>query len=192
MSYSNPTPYPSVTTVLRPFVDFSAVPPKVLAAAADRGSRCHSAIAEHLMDGFPVIDADVRPYFESFMVWADRMIESVIMVEDRMTDEVMRYTGQVDLIARLKGDSEYTMIDFKTSQVGMKAWQIQIAAYRHLAMTSGINTARGMTVRLKKDGSGAILTEYPPKCANDFNVFLGLLNAHYFFNPKTDIDWENL
>ena len=191
--YSNPTGYPSVTTILRPYVDFTAINPKVLAAAADRGSRCHDVIADHLMDGWPSIDDDVRPYFDSFCIWAEQMIDEVIMVEDRLSDNIMRFTGQLDLVARLKGDTGYTMIDWKTSQVGHKAWRIQIAAYRHLAAINGIDTVRGMTVRLKRDGSGALVTEYPGKWKYDFSVFLGLLNAHNFFNPKpAEVDWDHL
>ena len=191
--YSNETGYPSATQVIRPYVDLSKINPKVLAVACDRGSRCHDAIADHLMDGFPGIDADVRPYFDSFLSWADQMIESVIMVEDRLSDPVMMFTGQLDLVARLKGDTGYTLIDWKTSQVGSKAWRLQIAAYRHLASVNGIDTIRGMTVRLKRDGSGALVTEYPANYKNDFSVFLGLLNAHNFFNPKpAEVDWDNL
>jgi hypothetical protein len=179
--YSNPTPYPSVTTVLSPYTDFNAVPPPLLAAAADRGSRCHASIADHLMDDFPVIDADVRPYFASFLAWSDRMIESVVLVETRLTDETFGFTGQIDFVGRLHGDSCLTLLDWKTGQQESKTWRIQIAAYRHLATLAGLDIGRGMSVRLRRDGSAAIATEYPRMCAGDFGIFIGLLNAYKFF-----------
>lgn len=186
--YQNPTPYPSVTQVLSPFCDWSRIPAKTLEAAALRGTQVHDAIALHLIGGFPVLSPEATPYFESFLKWSD-MIEYAHFIETRFTDETLGYTGQVDLVARLRGDSGLTVIDWKTGVVAMDSWRVQIAAYRHLVGKKGEAPKRGMTVRLKKDGSGAIVKEYTDD-GIAMGVFMGALTAYNFFKPKT-IDWGN-
>ena len=107
---------------------------------------------------------------------------------------IYNFSGQFDLICQLSGDpdGQYTLIDWKTAQSAQKTWPLQIAAYRYLADTiGGIKTTRGMVVRLKRDGSGVILSEYPTSYHGHFSIFLGILNAHNFIAPKS-IDWEDI
>ena len=91
----------------------------------------------------------------------------------------------MDSILIMKGDAEPSLWDWKTSQAYQSWWRLQGAAYRNLAKVDrDIVTPRGGSVRLKKDGSGCLVDEWPQDYRKDFNTFLGLVNAHNFFNPK--------
>lgn len=190
--YSNPTPYPSVTEILSPYVSFSRVPPAVLQAACERGTLVHEAVAALLRDEFPVIPDGIAGYIESFDRWRDAMITDVLLVEERLSDPVLRYTGQIDTVARLKGDDCWTVIDWKTAVTGSPAWAVQTAAYRELVINQyelGMPILRRMSVRLRKDGGKAVVTEY--NSPSDIAIFRGMLNSHHYFKPKT-IEWEEL
>jgi len=191
MAYENKTGLPSVTQIISPYVDFSAIRPDVLERACERGTIAHDAAAEYLRGGFPVFPKEYCGYFDSFQRWADDMILDCILIEKRIADPSRGYTGQVDLVARLKGDGGLTLIDWKTSAVGQKSWRVQLAAYRTLVVGEGSPVDRMMSVRLKKDGKGAIVDEYTTY-ARDMGIFNGLLNSWNYFKPASAVDWEAL
>lgn len=189
--YQNPTPYPSVTQVLSPFCDWSRIPAKILEAAAIRGTRIHDAISDDLTGGFVVLPDELMGYYASFKKWSCSMLVEAVEVEKRYVNTTFGFTGQIDCIARLSGDTGLTLIDWKTGATAMPSWRIQIAAYRELAAANGIETVRGLSVRVRGDGSGCVVKEYPGNCKQDYAVFLSALTAYNFFKPKT-IDWEAL
>lgn len=192
--YSNPTQYPSVTEIISPYVNFSGIPPAILQAACERGTMVHDAVAGLLMDDFPSIPDTISGYIESFERWRDAMVADVLLVEERLSDERLGYTGQIDLVARIQGDDCWTVIDWKTAVTGYAAWAVQTAAYRELVITNHnildlkqMPILRRMSIRLRKDGRKPAVTEYTR--ASDMAVFHGLLNAHHYFKPRT-IEWE--
>jgi hypothetical protein len=131
----------------------------------------------------PPLPDEYRGYFESFKKWAESVIDEVILVEKRLIDERLGYCGKPDMVVKLKGDKWLSLPDIKTGQATMRAWQIQSAAYRHLAKVNGIETSRGFPIRLKEDGSGILpIIDYPKNIQKDFNVFQGMLNAWRYFH----------
>jgi len=70
----------SVTQVLQPFADFSGIRPEVLEAAADRGTRVHSACLAKAAGAWskPLPESEVG-YYESFCAWMNN-VESVSIV----------------------------------------------------------------------------------------------------------------
>uniref|UniRef100_A0A6H1ZP56 PD-(D/E)XK nuclease superfamily protein n=1 Tax=viral metagenome TaxID=1070528 RepID=A0A6H1ZP56_9ZZZZ len=177
--YVNDTGFASVTEILRPFIDdrwFSD-------EAAERGSAIHSAAAAFLQGLFvPPLKPEWRGYFESFKKWSD-IIDEVVLIEERLTDTAIGFTGQADMIIRIKGDEGYSLPDIKTGQSKLDIWMVQSAAYRHLAKTvKGIDTIRGFPVRPKPDGSGVLpVGDYARNYAKDFNDFVSALNCHKRF-----------
>lgn len=179
MTYRNDTGLPSVTQILSPYIDSTWFTQE----SRDRGEAVHAACAAHLMGTFcPPLDPEHQPYFDSARRWIDMAVDLVVLTEERLVDPALRYCGKPDLIAYLKGDKQPTLIDFKTSQAAHPVWPLQITAYRKLAQVKGIGTARGISLRLKADGSGCLPKEYK-SMDRYWNVFIGLLNAHHFFNP---------
>jgi len=171
---------PTVTQLIAPYVDSIWFLPE----HAERGQLVHAACLSHIQGLWvPPLLSEYQPYFDSFKKWADIAIDKVLLVEERLTDPVLGFSGRPDLICIIRGDEFPTLIDLKTSQAEQRSWAIQIAAYRHLALVDReINTVRGISVRLKADGGKAICMDYPKNYKNELNIFLGLLNAHRFFN----------
>lgn len=191
MTYENATGFPSVTQIISPYIDFSAIRPDVLQRACERGTIIHEAAAEYLRGGFPLCPKEHCGYFDSFQRWADVMIQDCVLIEKRITGLIRGYTGQVDLLARLKGDEGLTLIDFKTSATGQKSWRVQLAAYRTLVVDEWAPVGRMMSIRFKKDGKAPIVDEYTTY-ARDMGIFNGLLNSWNYFKPAKLVDWENV
>ena len=182
------SPLPSVTTILKPFSDFSKIPAAVLQNAADRGSVVHSLVARRMLGLmiFPEeITDEVAGYFRSFEVWFEAMVETVVMAEKTLTDLTQGYHGTPDAIVRMKGDAGLTMLDWKTPIVTAKSWRIQIAAYQALAEKSGYEIKRIATLQLHPKGRRAKFTEYTHSTLRDFAIFLSALNCwRYFHEPE--------
>lgn len=171
--------YPSVTQIIRPHIDTEWFKPE----HAARGTAVHAAASAHLLNVWsPPLPPEYQGYFDSFRRWSDIMIDKILLVETRLYDHKLGFSGKPDLIAILKGDEHPAMADWKTSQAVAKWWPLQDAGYRHLAAKDrGIVCHRGLTVRLKADGSGCLVTEHPRDYRPALNIFLGELNTFKFF-----------
>jgi hypothetical protein len=181
MAYTNDTGYPSVTQVLRPWVDTSWF----TAESRARGTAVHDAVAQYL-GGRPAFMVSLQPnwrgYFNSARWWIDAHVADVLMAEVRLQDDQWRYCGQPDLVARLR-DGSIALVDWKTGAAAR--WhQLQIAGYRHLAKGAGVTTSRGMTIRLRDDGSAPLVDEHARNHEQDLNRLLGAVGLWWFFHPK--------
>lgn len=120
----------SVTTVLQPFMDFSKVPPEMLAAAADRGSEVHSICASIAKNLWVIeVPESCVGYVESFVGWFDSMVEEVILAEERLYDHDLGFHGMPDLIVRLRGDKDLSLVDLKTGKVVQPTWEDKYPPY---------------------------------------------------------------
>lgn len=192
MSYSNQTGLASVTQCFSPYVDWSHINQEVLRKASERGSRVHAAIADEINGEFPMLEDGDRGYFDAAMKFME-IVDEIVLVEKRLTSDVHQYTGQIDLVCRIKGDSRFTLLDWKTSSVISKSWPLQISGYKHLVSCNNYQSdiGRCMAVQLKPNGTYKI-NEYL-NTARDFSIFLNCLTAFRYFKPKTvDIDWDAL
>ena len=177
---------PSVTECLKPFMDFSKVPLDVLAAAAARGTEVHSicaCIAKKLwVFNIPEF---CTGYVNSFRGWLDSMVEEVVLAEERLYDRSLGFHGMPDLICRIKGDPGLTLVDLKTGKVVQSSWEVQIAAYRHLAIKAGYPVHRILSLRLSADGKPPIINESTKGMDQLFNVFVSALNCYrHFYGGK--------
>lgn len=182
MAYSNTTGYPSVTTILRPWMDTTFFTDE----ARDRGTAVHAAAEAHLK-GLWV--RPVRPewqgYVESIRRWIDDAVVDVLLVEKRLVDRALGFCGKLDLCAMIHGDELPSLIDWKTGSP--EPWHaLQAAAYRHLLITDDsikpIHTGRALTVIPKADGSGCTVKQYGRY--SDMATFTACLAAWRFFNSK--------
>ena len=177
---------PSVTQALQPFMDFSKVPPDVLQSAADRGSEVHSICACIAKKLWVVeVPDNCAGYVRSFQGWFGSMVEEVILAEERLYDHARRFHGMPDLICRIKGDSGLSLVDYKTGASVMPTWEVQVAAYRHLAILNGHPVNRILSLRLSKDGKPPKITESTRSMDYLFNVFVSALNCYrHFYGGK--------
>jgi len=173
---------PSVTQVLRPFVDFSRIPEDVLEYAAWRGTEVHRLCSIYAK-GLPII-GEIKPscagYFLSFQQWFDLAVEKAHLVEAELEDPTYQYHGHPDLICTLRGDPGMTLIDLKTPITESPTWRGQIAAYARLAEVNNHPVIRCGSLQLKQDGGRAKFREYK-RDGRDFAAFLAALTAQRYF-----------
>jgi len=175
--------YPSVTEVISPWTDFGSVDPDTLENAADRGRRVHALCAEYARGGFPLITmSEDGGYFQSFCRWLDERVAEVISVEQGFQHGRHGFQGHPDLICRIVGDREtLTAVDLKTPITKHRAWELQLAGYYGLAREHDFNVLRALSLRLKRDGSRALVDEVPnPDMV--YRTFLEALNVWKYFN----------
>ncbi len=82
--------------------------------------------------GLPVPE-DIAPYLEQFKQWFSGSVESVLRTEFSVEHRVWRYRGRVDLIAKLKGDRRFSVIDLKKTAFSDRVTGFQLAAYKRAA-----------------------------------------------------------
>lgn len=186
--------YFSVTQILRPFIDFSKVPPGALAYAADRGTRVHHICLNLYACGMPTLNVpdDCKGFFESFKNWFDDYVAEVFFIEKEFIEKRFCYVGHVDLVCLLR-DGRIVIVDLKTPAAESKSWALQLAAYRiavnhHFRVDYNKKPAitvpakNGcMSLRLRKNGKRAVASVYQYS-EDDFALFLSALNVYRYFN----------
>ncbi len=172
---------PSVTEVLRPFVDYSRVRPEILDHAARRGSRVHRACLTEARGRWapPLLEGE-RGYFESFLIWIKNTVEEVCEVEPEWTDDVLGFVGHPDLVVVIKGDRGITVVDLKTPTELKRVWGCQLGAYGRLAEIHGYREIERVgSLRLRKHG-GLPTFDHFKDWRMAFNAFLGALTAERY------------
>ena len=173
---------PSVTQVLKYYIDFSHVAPDILQAAADRGTQVHTicaAIAQDLW--IPSIPTNLKGYIKSFENWYKSYVTELVFTEKRLYSKQRGYHGKPDMVVRIKCDKGLSLCDLKTPVTVQKIWRLQLAGYRELLIENGIDINRVFSLRLDKDGKSPKLTEYT-ESSYDFAIFLSCLNIFKFLN----------
>lgn len=177
--------YPSVTTVLGPWQDFSQVPPDVMQEAQDRGIMAHNLFASYALGlWIPSIPENCAGYFDSFRRWFDGTVEEVVAVEERIVHPVYHFTGQLDLLCLIRGDAGLMLLDNKTPLTLYPSWRVQVAAYKKLADQKYPNITRTGSLRLSREGKRAKLEEYSGTVERDFSIFLNCLSAFNYFKGE--------
>jgi len=172
--------YPRVTEILSPYVDFSMVPKHVLTRATERGSKVHS-ICAGICQGFwvPEIPEECKGYIASFQRWFDEYVEEVIFVEKELIDPTYGFMGHLDFFGKLNRLG-YALLDWKTPITLYKAWRLQMAGYNRLLEVEKKQVDVVASLQLDPNGGIPKMVRYEHS-AQDFNIFLGLLNGHNYF-----------
>lgn len=174
--------YTRVTTVLSPFCNFDGIDENVLQKAADRGTRVHECCELHANGEFVMPEADCAPYYDSFSMWYEEMVDKALFTELRLYNDILRITGAIDLVAKLKGSNKHCIIDIKTPQQESKSWCLQLSAYHYLAQGhETIVPERRIALMLSNKGKYPKVLEYTD-FNRDWGIFRGILNAYRWFN----------
>lgn len=167
---------PGVTSALKPLVDFSRVPPDVLAAKADLGRRVHFAAQLHDEDDLDEgsIEPDVEPYLAAYRKFLAET-RAVIVENERMVfHPTYRYCGTLDRVMEV-GGHKY-VVDLKTAIATPISTGPQTSAYlRALPMQSGVT--RRAALRLRPDRTYRFDILDSP---NDWAVFLACLTLRHY------------
>lgn len=178
-----------VTDVLSPFTNFDCVDKDVLNLACDRGTRVHQYCQSYILNIFiDEVDEDCKPYFDSFVRWFDEYVDLVLGVEIRLYHQQLKFTGQVDLICRIKGDKSLTIVDFKTPTSHSRTWALQTAAYLELVRNASFSTykecicvSRRMALRLSDKQGGDVKVHEYFNHERDIELFKSALSLNRFF-----------
>lgn len=161
---------PGVTQLLRPLVDFSRVPPAVLAAKSDLGRRVHEAC--HYLDEDDLdeesVGADVEPYLQAYKRFRAESGAEIQHAELMVFDPMLMYAGRIDRVLRLNG--ERWLVDLKTSIATPASAGPQTAAY--LRAMGDTTITRRAALRLRPDGTYRLDALTDP---NDMATFLACL-----------------
>jgi len=171
--------YPRVTEIISPWSGLDKIPEATLQYAADRGTRVHSYCTRYAIGDFVVsVDADCRPYFDSFRRWFDSQVESVLLAEERFIHPLLNYTGQIDLYVILKS-AESALVDIKTPVTSYPIWAMQLSAYRSLLAAHNHFPERIGSLQLSPEGKTPRMKWYQDS-AMDLNAFMSALNVHNY------------
>ena len=173
--------YARVTEILNPYTDFSMVPEHILSRATERGRKVH-AICAGILQGLwiPPIDPEYAGYIASFQAWREQFVEEVIFVEHELVDPTYGLIGHIDFYGKLK-KLGYALLDWKTPVALYKAWRLQMSGYNRLLEVAKRKVDVIASLQLNPDGNIPKMTRYE-NSAQDFNIFLGLLNGWNYFH----------
>lgn len=143
---------PGVTTILKPITDFSAVPPQVLAAAADFGAAVHLACELDDLGQLDesTLDAALVPYLAAWRKFSSDHGVQWQLVESPVYHPVMRYAGTLDRFGLVSGLN--TVVDIKSTAQLYPSVGPQLAAYAN-ALPGRYTAVKRMAVQLKADGT---------------------------------------
>ena len=102
-----------------------------------------------------------------------------------------KYSGEFDLIVKLKDSKRIAMIDIKTSANKSKSWPIQLAAYKHLCVFNDYPSDLYFNLHLKRSKKeGEETYSIKPKLVpyEDLNpyweIFSSALTCYDYFHRK--------
>lgn len=177
--------FPTVTTVINPWNDFSGIPQAILDAAADRGTKVHKAcelIAKGIMPSWEELSNEgILGYVESFERWMEFIVDDFILVEARLVCD-LGFSGQIDFLVRSK-HGENLLVDLKTPVALKKTWRPQLGAYQYLCEENGYKIDRCGSLRPSPDGKIPKM-DYYNKNGEDMAGFMAALAAYRYFKGE--------
>lgn len=144
--------YPRVSDIIskQNEAELRSIPIETLANACIRGTKVHEYCTAYMKSLWIVdVEPEYKPYFDAFVRWSEENIECVLYTGIRLYDDVKRFTGEFDMIVKLK-NSKTMLLDIKTSASKSKAWPLQLAAYSHLCKINGYEFDDVCNLHLKK------------------------------------------
>jgi hypothetical protein len=154
---------------------FSDAPPGVLLEAGRLGVEVHSYCLAwvKLQDEFPFTPpAHIAPYVARVQEWYRSVVVDVLGVEIRVEHRALGYKGRLDLIAKIRGDRTYSVIDFKRTMTVDRVCGFQLAAYKAAAERKYRRKfGRRLALKLPPDGGKARAVPFEDDRA-DMQAFL--------------------
>jgi hypothetical protein len=191
--------YTHISDIASAYGGMGRIPQKILDYCADRGTACHNLIS-WIMNDVPIdekdfyfagknlmkIRIDEEPsYIDSWKSYWDTLdVNEILIQEERYYTEVIKLTGQVDLVARI-GD-ETVLFDWKTSRDVGKHWLLQASGYYWMLECHDITIDKILFVKLDKEGKVPIVTEYAPEP----NLFMCAYDLYMRFFKDLQVNME--
>ena len=155
--------YERVSDILGQWSLVSSVPPEILTAAAERGTRVHEAIRD-FADGLPVVlpDDEGGQFYRSFLIWFAAEKPVFQFWEKRFYDDELMITGRIDAVMLYKG--QIVLVDWKTQRDPTPIiWNLQANFYMYLLRQAGhefVTGSKALFVKLNKFGDMPQVYDY--------------------------------
>jgi hypothetical protein len=193
--------YPSVTTVLATLEKSglaqwrgrvgNAEADRISREATDYGTAIHELV-ERVNRGNrgpwgEPDDTFVAPY----IAWYDEHVETVLGAEKLLVSRRFKYAGTADGVVILKGDTDATIIDLKTSKtpLAQREWELQLAAYSLAVEEEGIYAPRRIILRIPRNEPGRLYVHELDleELERDQKAFLNVLKIFNWHASKSPI-----
>lgn len=166
---------PGVTRALEEgrFIDFSMVPPDILEAAKQRGTRVHDAV-HFWLDGdldAESINEETHGYVMAAAAFVNKWRVTPTLVERFIHSPQHRFAGRVDLeamIERSQSGHDLAVIDWKSGLV-QPSHELQVTGY--VSTRPDPRAYRRMTVELHTDGTFKVHEYKVDDYLRSLNVF---------------------
>jgi len=160
---------------------FDGVKPRLLIQAMEEGRQTHKACLGWVKGLYFPVPKEIEASVEGFKLWYGNAIEEVLCVEEELKDKTLGLVGHVDLIARIKGEELFSVIDLKRSTVDWICG-LQLGAYEYMAEKKYRRKfGPRYALRIGKDGKTRMVPFNDP---NDWPVFLGIYSAYNHSRKK--------
>ncbi len=173
---------PSVTQIMKPMslMSYDGIPLSTLSAAADRGSRAHEQISNHIKYDILETDEDTAPYVDAFLTFEKLNAAHWLASEYRCCHQIMRYAGTIDLIGFINPDDGHgvDVIDLKcTSTYHTAMLSAQLGAYAEMLKSHGVPVRKLYGLQLLKNGKFHF-----EEVENGYKLFLHCMAIHNAMN----------
>jgi PD-(D/E)XK nuclease superfamily len=145
---------PGVTKILSLVSDYAGIPGRILAAAQERGTHTHMACE---FSDLGILDegsvsAEVRPRLAAWRKFCAEYSAEWMHIEAPLYSRAFGFAGTVDRIGLIRDRSgeRLVILDIKTSAKRLRAWGLQLSAYR---IAAELPDAQRVALRLLGDGT---------------------------------------
>ena len=166
---------PSVSEIIAPAVDLSAIPASILERKRAIGTAAHLA-CQYIDEDGDVSDVhpSIEGYVDAWRLFKSQFQTDFMAIETWMHNQ--QFAGTADRVCNILG-----IVDIKTVAVMSPATALQTAAYAILWGKQGAPPMQRLAVQLKPDGKYVV---YSYKDASDFTTFRALLNFYQWKKKK--------
>jgi hypothetical protein len=141
---------------------FGYVPPRILKERAAEGVEIHRYSLSGIKGFYAPAPPEVEPYVQKVLGWVDRHVAEVLDVEVKIRIPDLGVVGRCDLVAKIKGDRAWSVIDLKFVNAVPRWVGLQLAAYRRGLETVHRNRSirRQFALRVPKLESPCVADEF--------------------------------
>jgi len=173
---------PSVTQIMKPLTlsVYDGTPRQAMSDAADRGTKVHAAISDHVLYDILKYDDEMELYVRAFLDFENHFKPTWLASECRIHHKNLDYAGTIDLIGYVEPDNGngVDVVDLKcTAQNHKILLDTQLGAYAEALKSHDVKIRNCYGLQLLKTGKYRFTKQDP---VNGFMLFLhcrGLYNA---------------
>lgn len=170
-----------------------SAPYKTSDKAKVRGTTVHSIVEAYRKNGVEVkfeteeAEKTFGGYRDAFLKWIKELDITIVENEKTVFSEKYGYAGTLDLLVRINGNKETTLVDVKTGKDIYPESALQVSAYRNALEEQGIEIKECAVLLLMENG-----TYKYEVCENRLDGFLAAKTLYEQINYEKLVKYEYL